>query len=277
MGQGSRFIFTLPRVQRASSPVAAPSRTVIVCEDDDVIREVEIEFLQQAGYRTLGFATGSELLASGEAKKADVILMDMGLPGLSGGEVVARLRANSETRDVPVVIVSGSLPSGAALDVAAWLCKPLREGELLREVESAMREPAPKARLLLVEDDLDLAGVIIESFQRLDIEVCHAATGRDAIELTRDFRPELVILDLVLPELDGFGVVAEMRRDDRLASVPLVVYSAAEPDGAERERLRLGPTEFFTKSRISPEDFERHVIRLLDTIVAGGKELSNVA
>lgn len=279
LGQGSCFIFTLPRVQRAKSslPAAASARTVVVCEDDDIVREVELELLEQAGYRAVGFPTAGELLASTEAASANVILLDMGLPDLRGLEVVKRLRQRHETRDVPVVIVSGELPDSAVAEISAWLCKPLQESELLRGVEAAIRPSPRKPRVLLVEDDLDLAHIIIESFDRLGIESFHAATGREAVELAREFQPELIVLDLVLPEMDGYAVVADLRAHERLSRAPLIVYSAAEPGLDDRDRLRLGPTEFFTKSRISPDEFERHVVRLLDHIVGPRKELSHVA
>jgi DNA-binding response OmpR family regulator len=80
--------------------------------------------------------------------------------------------------------------------------------------------------------------------------------------------PDLLILDLGLPDLDGFAVVKSLREEDRLRKVPLVVYSASELTPEEKDSLRLGPTEFMTKSRVRPDEFERRVVELLNAIRA---------
>jgi PAS domain S-box-containing protein len=129
-----------------------------------------------------------------------------------------------------------------------------------------LRSSGRQARILVVEDDADLARVICESFESQGIRTAHAPNGRDAVALSAKMTPDLVILDLALPDLDGFAVVKCMRAEDRLSSVPLVVYSATEPTPEEKDRLRLGPTEFMTKSRVRPEEFERRVVELLSAI-----------
>ena len=132
--------------------------------------------------------------------------------------------------------------------------------------------------MLIVEPDIDLAGVLVASFERVGAEAYHAATGADAIALAGTIRPDLLILDPVLPGIDGFGVVSCLRSHIHLSRTPLMVYTASEPTLAERERLRLGPTEFFTKSRITPEEFERRVIQLLERMIPSTTgDLSDVA
>jgi DNA-binding response OmpR family regulator len=115
-----------------------------------------------------------------------------------------------------------------------------------------------------VEDDRDLATILRATFERHGIETYHAADGREAIELSQQVLPDLLVLDLGLPEPDGFQVVDWLRRHERLSALPVVVYTARELDAADRERLQLGAgTEFLTKGRITPQDFEQHVMRLL--------------
>jgi len=123
------------------------------------------------------------------------------------------------------------------------------------------------ARVLVVEDDLDLGRVLTTMFERHGIEAYHATSGREAIQMSQHVLPDLLLLDLVLPEGDGYAVVEWLRLHDCLHEVPLVVYSAEELTKADRDRLALGPTEFFTKGRITPEHFEQRVIALLNRIV----------
>jgi CheY-like chemotaxis protein len=104
------------------------------------------------------------------------------------------------------------------------------------------------------------------SFESNGIQTIHAATGREAVDRVVSSRPDLIVLDLILPEMDGFAVVDWLKKSNTLAHIPLIVYSALELDAAEQERLRLGPTEFLIKSRVSQEEFEEEVVRLLNMV-----------
>lgn len=101
-------------------------------------------------------------------------------------------------------------------------------------------------------------------FAQHGLQALHAATGEEAIELSRQQRPDLMVLDVGLPQGDGFDVVDSLRRDNHLRKVPVVVYTAKDLDESERDRLQLGITEFLTKGRITPEEFDRHVMCMLD-------------
>jgi PAS domain S-box-containing protein len=125
----------------------------------------------------------------------------------------------------------------------------------------------PWAKILLVEDDTELAQVLIAIFERHGIGILHAQTGSEALQICQAFHPDLLVLDLLLPNMNGFEIVNRLRQNDTLRSVPLVVYSVQELDEEARESLRLGQTLFFTKSRISPSEFEVQVLDLLHKIV----------
>jgi CheY-like chemotaxis protein len=119
--------------------------------------------------------------------------------------------------------------------------------------------------VLVVEDDADLAGVMTTALQRLGLRTFHTASGSEAVALCRQYEPNLIVLDLVLPDLDGFAIVSSLRESATLRGIPLLVYSALDVGSADQARLRLGPTDFLTKSRCSLTDFEEHVVRLLKT------------
>jgi PAS domain S-box-containing protein len=124
----------------------------------------------------------------------------------------------------------------------------------LREVE---------AQILLVEDDEDLAGVIMALLADHGLEVVHATTAADAVALGPQLRVEAVILDLHLPDVDGSWVVRELRRLEHFAAVPLVVYSAADVEKQRRRDLSLGQTLFLTKGRVGPEELADRVVALV--------------
>jgi PAS domain S-box-containing protein len=279
-GEGSEFRFSIPAALMEASgrqPGAAPR--IVVCDDDPNLREVLEMMLNGYGYDVRTAEGGDELLRLLPSFTPDVILLDIFMPAGGGWETLSRLKNNPETAEIPVVILSGIKADemAAPFDLAGWVNKPLDEGTLIATLEHALGVAGRRPRIMIVEDDFDLARVITESFARHGIETCHASTGREAIALAREVTPDLLILDLVLPELDGFGVVEWLREQEKLCKVPMVVYSATDPTTSERQRLTLGPTQFLTKSRVPPQEFERRVVDLLATMTRTQKEIAHVA
>ncbi len=232
--------------------------------------EVVGAVLEQRGYRVIAARSGSQALERALAGRPDAILLDLLMPGMSGWETAAALRAHPETRGIPIVILSvlaKAETAGLEVPVVGWVEKPLDEHALFAALERAVSLRDEPFRVLVVEDDRDLGRILTMTLERRGVETFHAAGGLQAIELCRRVLPDLLVLDLGLPEADGFEVVDWLRRDDRLRALPLVVYTGRELDKADRARLALGsPTEFLTKGRITPEDFERHVMALLERL-----------
>ncbi|HEX3578001.1 MAG TPA: ATP-binding protein [Thermoanaerobaculia bacterium] len=142
---------------------------------------------------------------------------------------------------------------------------PLAKVEAMNSAAAGAAAEHNEPSVLVIEDDLDLARVMTASLQNLGVRTFHTASGCDALRLCRKEQPRMIVLDLGLPDVDGFAVVKSLRRLPLLRYVPLLVYSARDLGSADQARLRLGPTEFLTKSRCSPTDFQAHVIGLLGT------------
>lgn len=257
---------------------ARPSPTVLVCDDDAAMREVVCAILQARGYRSLEASSGEQAIELARAERPAVLLLDLLMPGLSGWETAAMLRANAETASIPIVILSvlaadAARPSSKGL--AGWIRKPLDAMSLFEVLDRAVGRDAQGARVLIVEDDEDLAMIVRAMFERHGLETFRAATGESAIELSEELDPDVLVLDLALPGADGFAVVDWLRRHDRLRHVALIVYTARDLGAAERDRLRLGSrTAFLTKGRISPQDFEHRVMQLLGQLVTDRKGLT---
>lgn len=271
-GRGSTFTFTIPGAEAPPSedaPLVPGKRTVFICDDDADTRTVLGQYLANRGYNVRSMSSGHDLLAAAALEPPDMILLDLFMPEINGWETFARLRSNPATAQIPVVIASvlsqeeTGAPTG---ELSGWLKKPFDEEALATALGGAFHDRRTP-RLMLVEDDRDLARVIATSFERHGIEIIHASDGQQAIEIAKTARPDLIVLDLILPGIDGFGVVDWLKDHDLWRSVPMVVYSAIEPTPSQRDRLRLGPTEFFIKSRISPEEFENRVMALLDALM----------
>jgi PAS domain S-box-containing protein len=131
--------------------------------------------------------------------------------------------------------------------------------------------------VLLVEDDCDLARVMTTALQRPGLRLIHTVSGREAIQLCRQQEPSLIVLDLGLTDIDGFEVVRFLRASETLRHISLLVYSAIDVGSADQSRLRLGTTEFLTKSRCSMADFESRVLSLLATATNRKKDNQHAA
>jgi PAS domain S-box-containing protein len=272
-GEGSTFTFTLPGGVEARPAEVVDEEgdgpLVLVCDDDPSIIVVVEEILQGWGYRTVGVRDGDAAVREATRLRPDAILLDMMMPGMTGSDTLKALRQRVETRSIPVVILSALKPMPrvqATREVVDWVEKPFQEGSLLHALEEAVSVRWKPRRVLLVEDDPDLARVLMEVFSRHGIEALHAASGVEAVDAGRRASPDLIVLDLGLPHGDGYWVVEALKGDDGLGAIPLVVYTARELDEEDRERLRLGHTEFLTKGRVSPEEFEKRVVSLLNRI-----------
>ncbi|MGB6298530.1 MAG: ATP-binding protein, partial [Rivularia sp. (in: cyanobacteria)] len=152
--------------------------------------------------------------------------------------------------------------------------KLINDNSLKNQLENQLENQLTarqKTKVLIVEDDIDLAQVIISIFERHDIETYHAKTGREAIQQSLHLLPDLMVLDLALPEINGFDVVDSLRHHKRLCSMPLVVYNALDLSDKDHKRLKLGKTLLLTKARITPEEFEHRTINLLEQLVSSNK------
>lgn len=175
--------------------------------------------LEQQDYRVITVASGQEAVAQAIAQQPNVILLNLIMPGINGWETLATLKQHLHTQNIPVIILGGLLPDARNCfqpEVSDWIVKPPNQRLLFQALERALVQQDQQARVLIVEDDLDLARVLIGMFERHSIETFHAQTGREAIHLSQRILPELLVLDLVLPEYNGFAVVDWLRQHNRL-------------------------------------------------------------
>ncbi len=128
---------------------------------------------------------------------------------------------------------------------------------------SIPKSPNPSYKILVVENDQDLAKVLLATFENLEVNAYHASTGRMAIQMCQEIYPDLLLMDVVLPEGTGFAVIDWLRMSRSWAQLPLIIYSALELTPEERDRVSLGITEYFIKGIINPEELGKRALSLL--------------
>lgn len=284
LGEGSTFFFTLPIFPEEQNqeeeflhrphttpqhPKNSTSPLILHCDDDFSVRAVMQVILEKQGYQVMTVASGKEAVEKAKFNQPDAIILNLMMPDIDGWETLALLKQQPETQNVPVIILSGVTPDHnkeLSHDVSDWIIKPPDVKLLCRALEKATTKQQA-IKVLVVEDDPDLAQVLIAMFNRHGISTFYAQKGREAIQISQNIIPDLLVLDLGLPEWDGFAVVDWLRQHQHLYHVPLVVYTARDLDESDRQRLKLGETLFLTKGRINPQEFEQRVITLLNRII----------
>lgn len=266
LGKGSTFSFTIPLTEPAKKPeMLPPSPTrVLVCDDDPWLLNIVSKLLNENGYVPLISSSLPEMLRLAKEDAPDVILLDLVMPGVSGWDGLRELRAEAATRDIPVIVLSGlgeNEDQAVKTEVSGWIQKPFDADRLCAAITAVSKRH--RQLVLLVEDDVDLARVISSTLEQHGVELVSAFGANQAKAAVTRRAPDLVILDLTLADGDGFEVVNYLRQHDRLRNVSLVVYSATEVERDDQEKLRLGPTEFLTKARVTPEQLEALVLHLL--------------
>jgi len=239
--------------------------TVLLADAHGATRPLIAAQLGRHGYRVIEAATVEQTMAAAK-EGVQAILLDTSLDGMNGWEILPLLQRLNPDAHTPVVLLSlDNRPDPTSLPANAegWVTQPLHEDALLGELARVLCGPGEKARVLVIEDDVDLAGVIREVFSRESIEVELAHSRQAALDACFAFKPHLLVLDIGLPDGDGFNIVDWLRQQEDLARLPLVVYSARELDPAERRQLTLGPTHFLTKARVQPQQLEALVLTML--------------
>jgi len=276
VGKGSTFTIILPvpaqveeEDRRVAPRLMARTRTILVVDDDaDVAKLVKMQ-LESNGYRVAVLGRGGSVVAWAEKKRPDLIILDLILPdleGMDGTSVLRDLKSNAATADIPVIVMTIAQDDGTAwsLGIADYLTKPVESEELLRSVEQALTW---QGRVLVVEDDPDTVGLLSTAMRRIGFTSLVAANGYEALALARRYRPDLILLDLRLPGMDGYEALTHLKRDVVTQTIPIIAVSAhvVNTDQERKRLIALGATSFLPKP-FSVEDLLNEVEAALQPV-----------
>ncbi len=251
LGKGSTFTILLPvpeaeetheaeKGHRVPKRLMARTRTVLVVDDDATVSELVKMQLERSGYQVSILGRGASVRAWAEKKHPDLILLDLILPDLEdmdGLDVLRDLKRTATTADIPVIIMSIAQDDGTAWQLGAvdYLTKPVDSEDLLRSVEQALTW---QGQVLIVEDDPDTVGLFSATMRKIGFTPLVAANGYEALAMARRYRPDLILLDLRLPGMDGYESLTHLKRDVVTQTIPIITVSAHVSD-IEQERNRL--------------------------------------
>jgi signal transduction histidine kinase/CheY-like chemotaxis protein len=267
-GKGSVFTVRLPAsgASRAASSTEAPPQAgdcVLVIDDDLTARELIAEHLKAEGFSVTTAPGGLEGLKLAKELRPIAITLDVMMPDLDGWSVLAALRQDAELAEIPVIMVSilDEQRRAASLGAAGYLTKPI-ERERLRRLVGRFRVPARPTRVLLVEDDTDQRERLRGWLDGAQWALQEAANGREALARVQAEKPDVILLDLMMPEMDGFAVVAALQKEPRWSDIPVIVVTARDLDSQDRERLNSGVQSVLVKETFRPAELVERIRRL---------------
>ena len=252
-GKGTTFIIQLPdqavtpaAVEQPAPAVAAADgrATVLVVDDDPSVRGLLAKTLEKEGYRVIAAGNGVDALTLARLHRPQAITLDVLMPRMDGWSALKELKADAELRDIPVIMVSVLNERGMAIPLGAadFVTKPVDRQRLTAILREHCAGPSGTS-ILVVEDDLPTREALCRSLASMEYVVHEAVNGRTGLEwLTKHPAPSLILLDLMMPEMDGFEFLRELRKQPAFANVPVIVVTAKELT-EEDIRVLSGQTE----------------------------------
>ncbi|MEZ5333822.1 MAG: response regulator [Methanolobus sp.] len=230
---------------------------ILVVEDDEKSRSLLSEMLTDSGYRVVLADEGAKALEMAKTLHPFAITLDLNLPGMDGTEVLENLKMNENTSSIPVLVLSslGKKDVGIVVGITEHLTKPI-DSKRLNSILSDLKEKSGKSSLniLLIDDDPLVLEVLTEMIRPAGYSVVTASGGKEGIEKAFENIPDLLIIDLMMPDVNGFEVISTLKADPRTIHVPLIVCTAKDVELDELEFLNKHVSSIIQKGSFSKED-----------------------
>ena len=240
--------------------ISPGDRVVMIVEDDKNFASYLLDLAHEHGFKGLITARGSTALSMAREHKPDAITLDLGLPDMEGWKVLDRLKDDPNTRHIPVQIITAEEEKerGLKQGALAFFTKPVQK-ETLDEAFNEIRDHIERQvkSLLIVEDDELQRRSIAELIGESDVQITGVSTAQEALEKLKDGRYDCMVLDLGLPDMSGFQLMEEMKKDDVMSTLPVIVYTGRDLTKKEETQLKRMAKTIIVKDVRSPE-------RLLD-------------
>ncbi len=259
-----------PRAEPPSAPATAGSDEgplVLAIDDDPNAIVLLQEDLGEAGYRVVGANDGEEGLRKVRALQPHAILLDILMSPKDGWQVLHALKADEATRDIPVVVLSivENRELGYRLGASDYLVKPFDREAILTALTrlTPVREKLRPADLLVVDDDPKVADLVRQLLEGEPYTVRTAADGQEALDAVAGQLPDIMLLDLLMPRLDGFGVITRLQQDPAYRDIPIIILTAKTLSAEELSQLQQGVTRVVQKRALERDVLIRELRRAL--------------
>ncbi|ESA32568.1 pas domain s-box [Leptolyngbya sp. Heron Island J] len=289
-GQGTTFSLVIPQVVQPTNPKGKPffaptlsssegevvlahnvltqqstKQTVLVIDDDDDAREILRRSLDEAGYDVVCAASGEQGLALAGELLPDAITLDVMMPQMDGWSVLRQLKEMPVVSEIPVILLSivDDRPMGHSLGAADYLTKPIDRKRLLSVLETHLANQVSPT-ILVVEDDVNAREIMGRFLQRQDWTVELASNGREALQYLDNHLPNLIVLDLMMPEMDGFEFIQMLRQNSDWQDIPVIVVTAKALTVSDQQQLE-GVARVYQKADLNRQELISELQAMVST------------
>ncbi len=242
--------------ERSAAPLPrARTNRVLVIDDDQTVRDLMRRVLSREGFDVVTAGDGAEGLALARELMPSVITLDVLMNQLDGWSVLQEIRADPALANIPVIMLSiiDEKQKGFALGASAYLTKPVDRVRLAAAL-APFKVKGATPRALVVEDEEAARELMRRLLVGEGWAVATAANGREALQRLESDRPNLILLDLLMPEMDGFAFLAKLRTLPEIGATPVIVVTAADLSDEERRRLQGGVEHVLQKAAYGQDE-----------------------
>jgi len=280
LGKGSTFSLTLPIKWQGMAPVSEsvafrppaavePARkTILVVDDKPHALTMISNYLSQEGYNVITATSGNEALRLAREHRPFAITLDIIMPDMDGWEVLQELKKRPETADIPVIIVSVSddRQTGIALGAVGYITKPVNRELLIAEINKV---DGPTAHSILIVDDNELdRQEMARMIDEEGMQAIVAEDGSECMDMLQETFPDVLVLDLMMPKVDGFEVLERVRSDPETRNLPVIVVTAKDLTQKDKEKLSGNVSSVLKKSDTTSKALLEELRKLLSDIEA---------
>ncbi len=284
LGEGSTFTMRIPAILPGTELQHAPvdttpavtetdlealreaghGATILVIDDDPEACEIIERFLRKDGFGVVTAGNGEQGLRLAHQVQPAAITLDVMMPEMDGWSVLRALKADPVLRKIPVIMLTmmDDRSRGFSLGASDYLTKPV-DRELLHQALENFQQAGKDSVVLLVEDDEDTRNVMAHTLDKAGWKIIEAKNGRDALEQLDKSRPDLILLDLLMPVMDGFDFLYEMRSRPERQDIPVIVLTAKDLTDEDLRILNGRVEEIVEKSTFSAEQIVTRIRKLL--------------
>ena len=269
-GKGSTFHIVIPvgepvvregmkKIEKEIAPIVQRERVVMVIDDEVNSITLFSKILEREGYKVIGIRSPEKVVEHVMEIKPDIIILDVIMPGIDGWEIIQRLKSNSETKGIPVIFctIVADKKRGFSLGASEYLIKPVRDEDLIMALD---RLNGNVKTILVIDDnprDAELVGRFLNN-RGYDVNLSY--NGRDGISQIRKYNPGLIVVDLMMPDVDGFRVIEEVKRDQLTKDIPIIVISAKDITADDKKRLNGYIEGLISKGLLNEEELIHQVM-----------------
>jgi len=281
LGEGSLFSVTIPfkknaeiggsevhNIQEIQPFISEPEKKIVLVVDDSskMINTIS-EFLNSSGYKVINATSGKMAIELAEKHHPFAITLDIVMPEMDGWEVLQLLKANSKTKDIPVIVVSVSddRDTGFALGAVGYIQKPVDKNMLISEINKLHNNP--KSVMIVDDNEIERKQMtkIIEAEEE-NINVVTADNGMECVECLQKHVPDVLVLDLMMPKMDGFQVINRIRKDKKTQNLPIIVVTAKDLSNEDKKVFSENVISVLEKNDSTPLKLSVEIKRILDRL-----------